>query len=266
MSLRLRVAKWHRHTGITISVIVAIVSLTGILLNHNADLDLDKHMLKHELIYDMYDMGSNVTVTSYQLDTGILSYLKGALYLKEQRIGEIHEINGAISGPNFIAVSSQDELQLFTQEGELIERLNSASLPHGEIKKLGISQQGLVVLLTSSGLFIEEANMLKWKSIPVRQEHSWASTIEAPLELRTKILNSYRGEGLSIYRVTLDLHSGRIFGKWGTYIFDAAALGLFLLTVSGCYMWYRLARRSFIKPKPKNTSSDTPSEASQNAP
>jgi uncharacterized iron-regulated membrane protein len=50
---------------------------------------------------------------------------------------------------------------------------------------------------------------------------------------------SYRGIGLSAERVMLDLHSGRILGRAGVYLVDAAAIVFLLLAVSGTWLWAR---------------------------
>ena len=61
------------------------------------------------------------------------------------------------------------------------------------------------------------------------------------------LLESFRGRGLTLERVLLDLHSGRIFGEYGTYIMDAAAVALLWLSCSGLWVWWR--RRMKLKKK-----------------
>ena len=56
----------------------------------------------------------------------------------------------------------------------------------------------------------------------------------APADLEAAY-QAYRGEGLSLYRVILDMHSGRFFTRFGPWIADLAALGLVALTLSGIY-------------------------------
>ena len=52
------------------------------------------------------------------------------------------------------------------------------------------------------------------------------------------LLESFRGRGLTLERVMLDLHSGRIFGDFGIYIMDAAAVALLWLSGSGLWVWW----------------------------
>jgi uncharacterized iron-regulated membrane protein len=50
------------------------------------------------------------------------------------------------------------------------------------------------------------------------------------------------GEVLPTERLLLDLHSGRIFGAAGPWIFDIAALLLILLSLSGTWIWIKRRR------------------------
>ena len=55
-----------------------------------------------------------------------------------------------------------------------------------------------------------------------------------------EVARSYRGEGVNIEKIILDLHTGKIFGLSGTVISDLAALALLFLTFSGLYnLWRR---------------------------
>ena len=54
---------------------------------------------------------------------------------------------------------------------------------------------------------------------------------------RAAVLATHRGEGLTLFRVVSDLHSGRILGEYGFLLMDGAALVLLLLTGSGLHNW-----------------------------
>ena len=70
-----------------------------------------------------------------------------------------------------------------------------------------------------------------------RLEADWSEQVPLPGELRDILLKKYRGQGLTLERVLLDLHSGRLFGTFGVYIVDAAALLFLILAFTGVWMW-----------------------------
>ena len=70
------------------------------------------------------------------------------------------------------------------------------------------------------------------------KEPLWVAPSTVPGDIKESVLVAFRGQGLPWERVVLDLHSGRIFGNWGSYVMDAAAIILFILVLSGFYKWY----------------------------
>ena len=50
--------KWHRGLGIAAALFVAILAVTGILLNHNATLGLHQHQVTHPWLLEHYDINS----------------------------------------------------------------------------------------------------------------------------------------------------------------------------------------------------------------
>jgi len=66
-----------------------------------------------------------------------------------------------------------------------------------------------------------------------------ATPLALPPELEEKLMQAYRGSGLSLERVILDLHSGRIVGQWGVYVVDGAALLFLALVITGLWMWMK---------------------------
>jgi uncharacterized iron-regulated membrane protein len=57
--------------------------------------------------------------------------------------------------------------------------------------------------------------------------------------LKETLEKTYRGVGLPLERVMLDLHSGRILGRAGVYLVDTAAVLFLLLAISGVWLWAR---------------------------
>ena len=57
--------------------------------------------------------------------------------------------------------------------------------------------------------------------------------------MRQAIVRHYRGNGMSLERILLDSHSGRIFGTAGVIIYDILALAVGFLAISGLVLWLR---------------------------
>ncbi len=68
---------------------------------------------------------------------------------------------------------------------------------------------------------------------------SWYQPAVLPATIASELITTYQGQGLTWEHVLLDLHSGRILGQPGVWLYDAAALLLLFLALSGFIMWYQ---------------------------
>lgn len=71
------------------------------------------------------------------------------------------------------------------------------------------------------------------------QATRWSSAENIEEEQLEQLKLAYRGKGVSMERLVLDLHSGRLFHpKWGVYLMDASAIIMMFLGVSGIWVWW----------------------------
>jgi hypothetical protein len=80
-----------------------------------------------------------------------------------------------------------------------------------------------------------------------RPEDATAIAWSAPSQLSAAALKTisrqFRGSGLTLERVILDIHAGRVFGSAGRWLADAAASVFILLALTGIWMWAGTRRR-----------------------
>jgi uncharacterized iron-regulated membrane protein len=81
-----------------------------------------------------------------------------------------------------------------------------------------------------------DEHILDWDLI-TNDGIKWAEQHYLSDDERAQLLAAFRGNSLKLERVILDLHSGRIFGRYGVYLMDAAATALLWLSLSGLWVW-----------------------------
>ena len=131
----------------------------------------------------------------------------------------------------------------------MVDKLSSIALPNTPIKRLGsINTDGkpLLVLETSQGSFITE-DALTWRILKTEKTSAtgapaWGSEQILPATLSASLKHTF-APSLPLERIVLDLHSGRIFGRYGPLLMDIVALGLILLSLSGVWIYLRTVRR-----------------------
>lgn len=81
--------------------------------------------------------------------------------------------------------------------------------------------------------------MTNWQKETNPAQTRWALPSTPTNTHMENIIRVYRGTGLPAERIILDLHSGRLLGKYGIYIMDGAAILLIFLAGSGVWLWIR---------------------------
>ena len=117
------------------------------------------------------------------------------------------------------------------------DRLTGAEGVPAGMTKIGYDEQDNIVIKSAHGYYRVNLGILQWGEYDFINAN-WSSTSKITEPLKTNILEQYRGTGLTIERVLLDLHSGRIVGGWGIYLVDIIALLFIIIAITGIWMWW----------------------------
>lgn len=236
-ALRLLLLRWHRRLGVGIAVVLVMLVVTGIILNHSSELQLDQKPVRQAVLLQRYGVELPELVT-YQVGARSLSLVgNNRLFLDEKEIAYCESpLRAAIQYQAGIVAVCSDQLLLLNTNGEIVERLSEAyGLPPG-ISSLGAMGSQLW-LRAGDGEFLADLNSLMFTAGVAPKKIVWVQPVPPGAELTQKLTARYLGNDVHWERLLLDLHSGRLFGRWGVYLVDAAALGLLLLSLSGVWVW-----------------------------
>ena len=213
---RNRLRRLHRRVGVILLVFVLFLSLTGMALNHAGDLGLDRRYVSWSWLLDAYGMKAPAPYA------------------------------GIVRLEPLVVVGDGRRVHVLLESGELVESIDlGASLP-GSIERVGRAG-GRAVLQIGDALYRSDADVTLFEPWPegAPGEVSWSAAVEADTPGLEALQVSWRGQGLTVDRVLLDLHSGRILVLPGRLLLDAVALAMILLSVTGLVL--ANARRRFGK-------------------
>jgi len=237
---------WHRRIGLFALLLVIILAITGIMLNHTEQFRLDETYVDNSWLLNWYGIEPEDEPIAYRTGEHIISSWHDQLFFDDTAITDLEQnIHGAIAGEQFIVVALDNELILLSFDGELIERV-STSISFSDIQRLGTKYQRPVIETSEPLYYIADEHILDWDVIS-NENIKWTEQYSLTEEEYDKLLVAYRGNGLKLERVILDLHSGRIFGSYGVYLMDAAAIALLWLSLSGLWVWS--SRRNKMRKK-----------------
>lgn len=232
---------WHRYVGLAAALLVAVLALTGIVLNHTEGLRLDERFVRAAWILDWYGIRAPEASTSYITPRARVTLLGRQLYIDDRAlIGEYDRLIGAAGLADQVIAAVDDRLLLTSPQGDLLAELTDLDgLPPG-ISALGTDGGGGLVIATAAGHFRPDADFTHWERLPATQaDIVWARPDTLPSERRLALERIYRSRILPWERVLLDVHSGRFFGVFGVWIMDGAALLMLFLAGSGVLIWLK---------------------------
>lgn len=234
--------KWHRRVGITVIVFITLLSCTGLMLNHTEKLSMSKIYIQGEWLLSWYDIRPNQPTTAFKLDGDWISRVGNRIYFNNRELSEQSDtLIGAIKLNGIIVVALKDHLLLLTKEGELIEKLSGLEGVPAGMSAIGVMGTDRLVIKAAHGYYLTDIEALEWEEHKNIQAN-WSVVAELPQETYEQLLQLYRGKGLSLERIILDLHSGRFLGTLGVYLVDIAALLFLFLAITGAWMWLKLIK------------------------
>ena len=245
---------WHRYVGISTAIFVIVLAFTGLVLNHTDELELDAAYVQSDFMLDWYGITAPGELASYQAGSAYITAVNNKIFWGSKPLLHISApLAGVQAFGDLVVIVAAGSPVLFTAEGKLVEKLeNVVGVPTG-IQAIGLSSQGLLAVKTARGVYLTDKNLLEW----VRADGpkiNWSATHATEPALLKSLQNAYRGSGLPMERIMLDLHSGRILGGAGVYIMDAAAIGFLVLAASGVWLWVR--RRTSVTAHRRKTKSE----------
>ncbi len=229
--------QWHRYIGVSIAVFIIILALTGIMLNHTERLELDKQYIQSNWLLNHYGIIAPQNVISFHVGKHWVSLWADKLFLDDHVIDELsNHLIGAVYYQNMVIIADRNSLFAYTNQGELVERMTGSNgVPEG-IEAIGITSNYKLALRTENSIYTSNEEFVIWQKTPVA-DSVWSGAASLPHILYQKILERYRGKGLKLERVILDLHSGRFLGHGGVFFMDLVAIFMLFLVLSGFWLW-----------------------------
>lgn len=250
-----RLRHLHRIVGLVSIVFVLLLSITGILLNHTEELQLNKRYVRFQPLLSVYGVQAP-SLVSFLVDKQPITQLGQQVYHHKTPLS-IHlkpkeKLIAVSLFTDFYVMASQFRIWLLTPDFEVIETIGEAQSLPTPLFTLSHTNEHIYID-TESGIYRTDSDFLVWEKV---FEHAgqWVSTDSLDRELKAYLLHQYQGDGLPWERVLLDLHSGRILGYFGVLLMDLAAILLIFLTLTGTWMWWRISYPPKYKKKlkPKN--------------
>ena len=236
--------RWHARLGITAALFFMVLIVTGVALNHTERLGLAHTVIQSEAMTRWYGLPAPQLLAVFDADGQFIATPQVWLYRGQRLPDGGGAVIGVVRTPDMLAVATALTLSLYTTTGERIDILRGAALPHSPLNGLGRSANA-IVLKTPNGVF-SSRDGIAWQAITMG-DIVWARARTADSQALAQT-HKQLAPSLPLERIVLDLHSGRLFGTYGPFLMDAAALVLLILSVSGVWIQWRSWRQKHRHP------------------
>ena len=231
------VRRWHGLVGAAIVFFLVYLLLSGLPLNHVEILKLDKREVSYPWLMRWYGIHAADPTQGYLLGKSYFSWEDGKWVLDDKLLpSNAGQPVGAVEvrGINYIATSNT--LYLYQSDGQLLDKVEKQSLPAYPILALG--KMGNNVMLKTPSAVFASVDGQNWE-----KSNATGMTLSALQELPADVKRrsaEILAPGISMQRILLDVHSGRIFGRYAVWVMDVASLVLLGLGLSGFWLYWRL--------------------------
>jgi len=246
--------KWHRYLGLATTLLVVLVSVTGILLIHKKGLGLNKVTVNLPGYAKRIPPDASNLVATTQggtlLSTKVGLFLGGADGWR--RTLPVAAKKLYLDGGDLYACTLEG-LQLSGDGGETWRNI----IPGEEAKALHLAA-GRGVAVTAKAVYQRMDAAGEWellaplpgKGIDVREvlpdgEGLLLAAKEGLYRVadgKVKKVKLPGGDevatGVELQKLVTDLHTGEFFGGWFTPVIDLVALSMIFFAVSGIWLWY----------------------------
>lgn len=226
--------RWHARLGMTAALFFIVLIVTGVALNHTERLGLAHTDIRSKVLTRWYGLPTPRILAVYPA-AAFVATPEAWLYQGQRLADGGGAVVGVVALPDMLVVATAQSLGLYTHTGERIDMLRNAALPYLPVTGLGRTDSKMV-LKTPAGLF-SSADGLGWQAIS-ENGVVWAHA-QTPDARTLERVHQQLAPSLPLERIVLDLHSGRLLGRYGLLLMDGAAFILLLLALSGMWIQWR---------------------------
>lgn len=234
---------WHRRLGAVLAVVVILLCVTGVALNHTERLHLDERSLQADWLLDWYGVAAPDAGRYISAGTHDVALLGDHLYVDDTFIGApFSDLIGAVRTDAFLVVAFANEMLVLADDLTIVERMGYAEGLPSDLAAIRSGDAGGLAVLDAAGeTWVADRDIVAWQRADYRMDN-WPEPAALGADRLRELGRDYRGRVLTLERLVLDLHSGRLFGLGGTWLMDIVAALMVVLAVSGLWLWTRSGR------------------------
>lgn len=233
MNLRQGARHRHRRIALAAAALVTWFALSGLVLNHAADLALHERPLPETVSRLFYPRALPAGIPGYRAGSASFTALDGTLWQvtgDARAVGPCAALAGAAEYGGMRVAACRDAVYVLDSRGERIERIDAGWGLDSDVLAVD-GAAGELAIGTRRGAWCVDSSITALRACDRQPRAVPAAPL--PGDAREALERAFTPPAIDVERFVHDLHSGRLFGSGARYAWDLFALALLALVASG---------------------------------
>jgi hypothetical protein len=212
--------RWHRRIGLGVVVLVLIVTVTGLLIQFAHSFGWDRTPVRAGWLKSLYGVETAPVHEGFRIGGDWYARVGDAFYRNETPLSDCDGTLMAVfyQGEELLVLCGAS-LSVLDAQGALLEVVPSPVTP----LRGGVSA-GALAISDGKDTWRWSTDLAGWE--PANGEVEWRLPEPLPMPLAKQLSQQVPLPDMTVERVLLDLHAGRLFGAVGEWLVNLAGLGL----------------------------------------
>jgi len=230
---------WHRYVGLFATLFIIFITLSGIALNHTDDLALKKQYISSQFLLDSYNIQAPTQLLQFKTPSHTVTQADDFIFINSSdAITADALLIGLVHLDEFLVISLTNVLLLIDSNNQVVETLSGLDGIPNNITGIGYDKNQQVTLLANDQLYRLDSN-LNVEQVSWDDNIHWSTEKAMSAAASEAVIQQYKSNIISLETLFLDIHSGRIFGSYGTLFFDLIGVLVLFLALTGIIIWAR---------------------------
>lgn len=236
--------EWHKRAGLGAFLFMGWLGVSGVALNQSASWGLDAARVDWSWLMSVYGLHAQSPESGFSAGGHWIAVLGEHSVMDGRALtmpvkSPLGLVVSGVGADQKLVLASYDSVLLLKPDGTRIDELSAGlMLPVSSIQRIGVADNNpAMAVIEEKGLY-GSSDGESWTKLAPKTSVHWSEPITLSATQR-KQFEQYARPSVAVEQLLIDMHSGRLFGRFGPYVIDLVGLAALWLSISGVWMMWR---------------------------
>lgn len=237
--------QWHQRAGLFAAIFMFWLGSSGFVLNQSASWGLDAVRVGNSSIMGLYGLYPRAPENGFYAGDNWMAQTTENTVVNGHALPELVPsplglAAAGIGGNTLLFVTASDRIVIVDADARPVDELRGYTLPVSMIRRVGQTKNGAVAIQDGDTFITRDG--LSWEPVVDPSSVVWSKPQGLEPAHKEAALPFARPT-VPLEQVLIDAHTGRLFGRYGTWIVNLVGFAAMFLGISGAWIYISTARR-----------------------